>query len=128
MDHQIKIPDILYERAKHLAAARRQPVEELLADALDLIEKDAASLLDEAEKRMDREEAAFAAQLSNLRQMYLNEFVAIFGGEVVDHDPDEGALLQRIDIRYPNQIVLLKQVIAQPRPIFQMRSPRLIKD
>ena len=76
---------------------------------------------------MSQEIAAFTSQHAVLIQHYLHQHVAIFHGQVVDHDTDSSALLQRINANFPEEIVLIRQVRQQlPLPL-HIRSPRLIK-
>jgi hypothetical protein len=68
--------------------------------------------------------AAFEGQQKELQQ-YLGEYVAFHQGELVDRDPDRRALSRRIRTNYPGQIVLIRQVTAQPVPPLRLGSPRL---
>jgi hypothetical protein len=51
--------------------------------------------------------------------------VAIHQGKLVDHDSDQLALYQRVDRRYRNTPVLIKQVLANPEEEYTFRSPTL---
>jgi hypothetical protein len=77
---------------------------------------------------MQREEVAFQTMLPQLLARYENEYVAVYQGEVIDHDPDQGNLVRRLDQTHPNAVVLVKKVTAEPEPMLRMPSPRLIKD
>ena len=60
----------------------------------------------------------FEARLPELRQTHLGEYVAFHEGNLVDHDADHRQLGQRSKARYPNAIVLIRQVTAEPeRPL-----------
>jgi hypothetical protein len=61
-----------------------------------------------------------------LIEQYNGQYVAIWQGQLVGHDPDELALLRRIEADYGDEVVLLKQVRPLPEPILQMHSPRLV--
>jgi prevent-host-death family protein len=77
---------------------------------------------------MDREIAAYEAQHAELVASYLGQYVAFYQGALVDHDPDQTALLKRIDGRFPSAIVLIRQVqTTLPGPL-QIRSPRLVEN
>ena len=74
---------------------------------------------------MSHEIAAYASQHKGLIKHYLNQYVAVYQGQVIDHDPDHSALFQRINTNYPEEIVLIRQVrLELPRPL-HIRSPRL---
>ena len=75
-------------------------------------------------EQMLREQAAFDDMLDNLQSAYLNHYVAIHKGKLVDHDADIVALTNRTSEVYPEQIVLVRQVRSEPEPELQYRSPR----
>lgn len=74
-----------------------------------------------------QEQQAYEAMHPALWATYPNQFVAISGGKVVDRDQDELALLQRREANFPEQVVLIKQVTANPVTTLYVRSPRLIR-
>lgn len=78
-------------------------------------------------QQMLDEEAAFRRLLPSLIRHYANMFVAIHQQQLVDYDVDEAALLERIDIKYPNQVVLLRQVSDSPDLMLHFRSPRMVR-
>jgi hypothetical protein len=55
---------------------------------------------------------------------YPEQYVAIHGGKLVDHDPDMGALLKRIDAQYPGTFVMMRQVRQEAEIVYQHRSVR----
>ena len=77
---------------------------------------------------MLREQAAFDAMAPELIAQYLDQYVAVFRGKVVDHDTDKLALLARIDRDFPDDIVLIRQVIEQPRLPLQYHSVRFVRE
>lgn len=74
---------------------------------------------------MQREEAAFQALLPELLTSYPDQYVALHGGQVVDSDADKVALVMRLDQAYPDTVVLVKKVTAEPERALRMPSPRL---
>jgi hypothetical protein len=122
----VTIPQAVYDRVKQLAILRNQKVADLLAEAIALVEADMATPSDE--QRMAREEAAYQTLYDELKTKYAGEYVAIFNGQLIDHDSDELALLRRLDAQYPDDIVLMRKVSAEPEPDLRMRSPRLIRE
>ena len=61
---------------------------------------------------------------ADLLQRYEGQHVAVYQGNVVDHDPDLLALYLRIDQKYPDDVVLIRQVRPEVERIIHIRSPR----
>ena len=80
------------------------------------------------ETAMAYEIAAYEAMHSELIAAYFEEYVAVLGGALVDHDADETTLLRRIESRYPDKVVLLKRVLPLPEPELRLRSPKLERE
>lgn len=78
-------------------------------------------------ERIKAEAQAFQSQHAELVRNYLGQFVAIYNGHLVDHDPDFEALHGRIRQKFGQQPVLLRQVEIQPERELVFRSPRLEK-
>lgn len=74
---------------------------------------------------MKKEIKAYQAIHSELVTKFLGQYVAIYQGELVDHDPDPVALHERITAKYPKKVVLSRRVQKNAEPVLQMRSPRL---
>ncbi len=123
----IPIPQTLYRRVRELARLRKQPVDNVLIDVLeqalppsnepDVTNEDAA---------VDREMQAYINLHPMLKEKYLGQHVAIFGGKLIDIDKDYGVLYERIDAQYPDQFVWLSTVEEEPMPTLLFRSPRLL--
>ncbi len=77
------------------------------------------------ESRISAEAAAWYARPDAEREPYAGQYVAVFQGEVLDHDSDRLALAQRIRARYPEMPVLITAAEARAPREFQVRSPRL---
>jgi hypothetical protein len=77
-------------------------------------------------ERMDQETLAYRQMHLQLWAHYAGQYVAIYQGELVDHDADELALLHRVEANYGDEVVLLKQVRPLPEPELRFRSPHLI--
>lgn len=124
----VSIPEPLYRRARELARARQRPLDAVIAEVFEQgLPPESAETRTPAEIAMSRETAAYEAMHTTLMATYADEYVAIFGGELVDHDTDQTALLRRIDVRFPNDVVLLKRVRPLPEPELRVRSPRLVR-
>lgn len=122
----ISIPQNLYRRARELANKRNQPVNDVLEAAITLAEAEMTPT-DSQEKVMSQEEEAYQSMLTELVSQYDGAYVAIYQGQLVDHDADELALLRRLDAQYPDEIVLMKQVRSEPLPELRIRSPRFVQ-
>jgi hypothetical protein len=77
---------------------------------------------------MLQEQAAFQAMLPDLLTRYKDQYVAVYQGQVIDHDADQVALIERLDQSHPEMIVLVKKVATEPERVLRMRSPRLINN
>lgn len=121
----LTIPDDVYGRAQQIAQTEQRPVAEIFSDALAQIFP--ATYISPDRPKMLQEENAFRHLYPELLVRYLGEFVAIYHGEVVDHDRDRLRLLERIDEKYPNEVVLIRQVIEESAPVLHIRSPRWVQ-
>lgn len=121
----ISIPQTLYRRARELALARNQPVDAVLAEVLDeALPPDVAPEVDAV--AVEREMQAYIALHPMLKQKYLGQHVAIYGGQLIDVDADYGALYTRIDAQYPDTFVWLATVEEEPIRTLVFRSPRIV--
>lgn len=77
---------------------------------------------------MEKEVAAFEKLHTTLVERYLGEYVAIHQGQVIDHDNNQIALVDRVECTYPNKVVLIRQVQQQLPPPLIIRSPRLVRE
>lgn len=73
------------------------------------------------------EATAFLKMHPSLVENYLNQYVAIYQGKLIDHDVNKLALYDRIEETHPNNFVLMRPVQAQPEREFYFRSPRYIE-
>ena len=76
---------------------------------------------------MLQEQAAYQAMLPELLNIYKDQYIAVYHGEVIDHDADRTALITRLDNAYPDEIMLIKQVTSKPDRILRVPSPRLVR-
>lgn len=75
---------------------------------------------------MEQEQAAYARLRDSLLETHEGQYVAIHGGQLVDADADEIALLRRINARYPDDIVHIRRVTRGPDRELRIYSPRLV--
>lgn len=118
----LTISDKLFQQASRIAQAQKKLVAEVLVEAivLDDDERERSDGLAEVEQ----EKSAYRALHGWLWQNYPDEHVAIYQGQLVDHDPDGLTLSRRIYKRFPDEFVLIRQVEAEPERILYFRSPR----
>ncbi len=76
-------------------------------------------------QRIEAESHAFEAMKADLLAKYPGEYVAVYSGKVIDHDPDLRTLHLRVYEKYGRIPVLLKQVFAGPERELVIRSPHL---
>ncbi len=82
-------------------------------------------LRSEARRSMQREMDAFLHLHVRLLADHAGDYVAIYHGKLVDHDSDQLALYQRVERRYRDTPVLIKQVLPNPEEVYTFRSPTL---
>ena len=118
----LTISDKLFQQASRIAQVQKKPVAEVLAEAivLDDQEHEQADVL----AVVEQEKSAYRMLHSWLWQNYPGEHVAIYQGQLVDHDPDGLALSRRIYQRFPTEFVLIRQVEAEAERVLHFRSPR----
>lgn len=78
----------------------------------------------ETERKMAQEIEAFQTMHAQLLAQYPNHYVAIYQGQLVDHDTDQLGLFLRIDEQYPNEVVLIRQVLPKVDPVYTIHSTR----
>jgi hypothetical protein len=108
----------LMEQLESVAIERSVMPDELLEAAVR------AYLRQVEREQIKAEAAAFRAKYDKLRRQFIGQYVAIYRGEMVDHDPDFQALHSRIRQRYGRQPVLLRRVEREPERTLVFRSPR----
>ncbi|MGB0385728.1 MAG: hypothetical protein ACPGWR_12985 [Ardenticatenaceae bacterium] len=78
-----------------------------------------------AEAAIEREIEAYRQMHQKLLKSHLGKYVAIYQGQLVDHDQERLALYLRIDNQYPDVPVLMRPVRPEVDRIINIRSPRL---
>ena len=122
----VSIPQKLYRRVRDLARARNQPVDDVLVEVLEhAIPAEKSVPGNQEEDPMEREMQAFIQMHPMLKEKHLGQHVAILNGQLIDVDQDYGALYERIDAQYPDQLVWMARVDDEPMPTLVFRSPRL---
>ena len=107
---------------RRLAETKGATAEELAEQAVRQF------LRDETGRALQQESTAFRAMHADLTLKYAGDYVAIYDGQVIDHDADQLALVLRIEERYRDAPVLIKQVTTEIDEVYHVHSPRLIHD
>ncbi|MEZ4726003.1 MAG: hypothetical protein R3E79_02590 [Caldilineaceae bacterium] len=122
-----------YDLFHQWAQARRQDIAEAIADYLaqnpPLLPREhlLTTLESTVDTAMGREKQAYLRLHKQLWEQYADHYVAISGGQLVDHDTDKVALYTRIEQRYPNQFVLMRRVEAAPERTYTFHSLRSLE-
>ena len=122
----ITLPERVYQTVHNLAQKTQQNVVQVLTDTIVEHFDTPHFPIDPNRDLMEQEEAAYQAMHSELFTQYPYQFVAIFQGKLVDHDQDVVALSQRINTNFPDETVLITDVLPEVAPEIMVRSPRLI--
>jgi metal-responsive CopG/Arc/MetJ family transcriptional regulator len=134
---QVTLPDEVVAKLRKAAEQEGTELSELLERAVDYYVAQTAQPANEAEddqaqklsweeqkRRIEEEQQAFEAQHERLSREYVGEHIAMYQGQVVDHDEDGVALHRRIRERFGNQPVLITPVLPEPVQVITVRSPR----
>ena len=109
-------PDLL-ETLERDAERESKSVNELVNEAV------AHYLRERQRAKLSQEIAAYKALHQELKQKYLGQWVAVHEQKLVDHDPDGGALYQRVRAKYGRAAVLIRQVTEQIIEEVWVRTP-----
>lgn len=116
---QLAVSDTVISMLKHVAEARGTTTQNLAEQAIrDFLEHD-------TERQLQQEADAYRAMHGSLLPAYGGQYVAIYRGQMIDHDADQLALYLRIDQRFPNDPVLIRQVLPDPEEVYTFRSPTI---
>jgi len=108
MGIELKEPTLV-QRVEALALKITQPAEQVLEAAVRVY-------LDELERRaIQTETQAFWAMHKELLQKYPKQHVALYQGQVVDHDEDAASLEKRVRERFGLLPVLIAPILLGPR-------------
>lgn len=108
----IDLPDHIYRQIKSMAQQSQRDIGAVVAEVVSRSVQPFP--VNPNREAMLKEVAAYREMHPSLWRDYPGQHVAIFGGELVDHDPDPVALLQRIRHNYPGRTVLRRKVEPVP--------------
>lgn len=104
----LTVPDEVYDQVEQAANNAERNVVDLLLETIT--RTFAPPPIDPKRAQMNRNVAAYQSLHVQLVKNYLGQYVAIYQGQLVDHDADPIVLLRRVRAKYPNQVVLRRKV------------------
>ncbi|TEU22290.1 MAG: hypothetical protein E3J21_00435 [Anaerolineales bacterium] len=118
----IALPSKMLEQAQKVAQREGVAVDELITAAVERYLQEQWQASFEAESR------AFERMHRQLLSRYRGQFVAVYGGQVVDSDLDKKNLARRVYERYGPAPIFFQQVTDEPIRTIHLRSPRRAED
>lgn len=116
-----RIQKFAQQHDEELVAVVERILDEVLPESFeDGAESDVAE-----QDPADREMVAYIALHPQLKKEFFGQYVAIYGGKLIDHDTDRRALYMRMMAQYPDEFVWVSKVEEEPIRTFVVRSPRL---
>ena len=118
---ELTVPDEQYQQVNTIAQHRKQDVQDMLQEMLlDAI----FSLRDEEPLLFATEFQWFQDSHAEFLKLYPNEWIAIIGHDIVDHDQNRMALERRLVTAYDDAPVFVDQVTPTLKTDIFVRSPR----
>ena len=129
----VSIPATLYQQTQRFARTRQQDTDEAISMLLEralAVEDTTEEVVDwtEPDPAVEREMQAYIAMHPKLKDAFFGKYVAIYHGELIDHDSNMEALFERIDKKYPDEFVWLSRVESEPIETIRVRSPRIVSE
>ncbi len=115
----------LAEKIQLLATLRHQNINSLFETLVDQAWPDESDEITEPDAVATPEMQTYSALHPMLKQKYFGQYVAIYQGKLIDHDPDHDAIYRRIDAQYPDEFVWISLVEEEAIPTLVFRSPRM---
>ncbi len=119
----LSVPEDIYRQVEQVATETQRAVTDVFLETIS--SKFPPYPAHPNRAAMQKEIAAYKEMHAHLVKKYLGKYVAIYQGELVDHDADPVTLHKRITTKYPEQVILSRKVQKAAEPILHMRSPRL---
>jgi hypothetical protein len=109
-----------------LVEALKEATEQQGTNIEAVIETLARQYLRDARRQVIREEFDYyRSHHAELKARYLGQHVAIHAGQVVDHDTNPLALVERVRQRFGRIPILFAQVADEPQQDYTLHSTRL---
>ena len=107
--------------AAPLSSAERLALIRIIA-SLETPEREAGPERGAERQALDADQDAWFGRPSAERQRYAGEYVAVRGGQVVDHGPDQRELYLRVRAQFGRKPVLIIQAEWDAPPVYTIRS------
>lgn len=120
----VRIQRFAKQRDETIVAVIEQILDETLPESFDEAAESAGAEPDPA----DREMAAYIALHSQLKEEFFGQYVAIYGGNLIDHDTDRRALYMRMMAQYPDEFVWVSKVEEEPIRTLVFRTLRFERE
>ena len=116
-----------YERLQRYAHAQNQNIAEAVAEYLEENPPalPSAAMNGDPLTELRQEKESFMALYPTLRKRYMGQYVAIYHGQLLDHDANYSVLYERLRRHYPHQVIWISQIQETALPDIVIRSPRL---
>ncbi|RIK37430.1 MAG: hypothetical protein DCC55_24350 [Chloroflexi bacterium] len=110
---------------QQLANMRQQNIDDLVETLVNQAWPDESEEINElagSDAAATPEMQTYIALHPVLKEKYFGQYVAIYQGKLIDHDPDHEALYLRIDAQYPDEFVWISRVEEEAIPTLVPRS------
>lgn len=109
---KVVVESELYKRIEDAASKYEASTDEMFAEAV-------RRYLWELERdKISKESAIYRQRHAELKHRYLGQYIAMHNGQIVDHDTEFQALLNRIRKRYGRTPVMITRVEEEARQTF----------
>lgn len=115
----VSIEPELYKRVEETARESRASENEVLAEALHQF------FWELDRRKISAESKAYQQQHAKLKAQYLGYYVAMDGGQVVDHDSDFAALRHRVRERFGRTAIMITLVEEMVETAFTRHGFRM---
>lgn len=116
---EIKLKPATQIKLEQFADITGQSIDEIVNSALN------EHLQRLADRQLETEIKAFERLHAKLKEQYLGQFVAVHLGQVVDTDVDFEALFLRVNNRFGEKTVLIRQVTDSPNETYNFHEVHL---
>lgn len=112
MQQTVQLPQDLYESVRERAESQRRTADDLIVEWVS--EKVGETELAEADAAFEREVTAFKALKPELLKQYLDQYVAIYQGQVVGHGNNRLALVKEVYEQFGEVPCYVEKVSLEP--------------
>lgn len=124
----VHLPGDILQRLQKQANAMQHSIDEKITEALLEYWSDSSRWVETTDQDNDLfrvEEATFRTHHKIWLKEYADQYIAVLGSELVDHDSDLASLTQRLYNRFGDQPIWIAPLQENPVEEWAMRSPRI---